>query len=81
MADAIKKHWNNLQPETGWTEVLFTVKKDGTVIDRTVVNSSGSFFLDQEARRAVGMAPIPPLPRDYKEPTLRVRLRFNYGVK
>lgn len=81
MTDAIKKQWNNLQPETGWTEVLFTVTRDGTVIHREVPSSSGSFFLNQEAQRAVGKALIPPLPRDFKEPTLRVRLRFNYGIK
>lgn len=81
MGDAIRKSWNNLQPETGWSEVLFIVAKDGTVIDRQIVGSSGSFLLDQEAKRAVGIARLPPLPRDFREPNLRVRLRFNYGVK
>lgn len=81
MTSAIRKHWVNLQPETGFSEVLFVVARDGTVIDRQVVATSGSFILDQAALRAVGMAPIPPLPRDYNEKTLRVRLRFNYEVK
>jgi outer membrane biosynthesis protein TonB len=81
MTDAIKKNWNNLQPETGWAEVFFVLDKNGKVIVRETRGSSGSFFLMQEAMRAVGMAQIPPLPRDYKEPTLRVVLRFNYGVK
>ena len=81
MTDAIKKQWNHLQPETGWTEVWFVVARDGKVLASGVGDSSGSFLLNQEARRAVGMAIIPPLPRDYKEQTLRVRLRFNYGVK
>jgi TonB family protein len=81
MTEAIRRQWNNLQTETGWTEVLFTVTRDGTVIHREVPASSGSFFLNQEAQRAVMKALIPPLPRDFKEPTLRVRLRFNYGIK
>ena len=81
MVDAIRKVWNNLQQETGWSEILFIVARDGKVIARDPVASSGSFILDQEARRAVGLAMIPPLPRDYKESTLRVRLRFDYGVK
>ena len=81
MTDAIRKHWNNLQPETGWVEILFVLTRDGRVISRDVAATSGSFFLNQEAQRAISMAVIPPLPRDYKEPTLRVRLRFNYGVK
>lgn len=81
MQEAIRKNWNNLQPETGWVEVLFVLDKNGKLLARNPGASSGSFFLMQEALRAIGMAQIPPLPRDYKEPTLRVRLRFNYGVK
>lgn len=81
MQDAIKKQWNNLQPETGWVEILFILNREGKVISREKAASSGSFLLYQEAQRAVALANIPPLPRDYKEPTLRVRLRFNYGIK
>ncbi len=81
MNDAIRKQWNNFQQETGWSEVLFMVTRDGKVVSREIAATSGSFILDQEARRAVGLAMIPPLPRDYKEATLRVRLRFNYEVK
>lgn len=81
MQDAIRKQWNNLQPETGWVEILFILNKEGKVIQREPVASSGSFLLNQEAQRAVMLALIPPLPRDYNQPTLRVRLRFNYGVK
>jgi len=81
MRDAIAKVWDNLQPETGWAEVLFVVRKDGTLVSRDIVASSGSVNLGMVALRAVGMALLPPLPRDYSEPTLRVRLRFNYEVK
>jgi TonB family protein len=79
MRDAITKRWENLQPETGWVEILFVVAKNGTVIDRHVAASSGVFNLEQVAYRAVGMAVLPPLPRTYTDNTLRVRLRFNYG--
>lgn len=81
MRDAIQKVWVNLQQETGWSEILFIVARDGKVISREVVASSGSFNLNSVAQRAVGMALLPPLPRDYKDATLRVRLRFNYEVK
>jgi outer membrane biosynthesis protein TonB len=81
MQDAIRKQWNNLQPETGWVEILFILNREGKVISREPVASSGSFLLNQEAQRAIGLAIIPPLPREHKEPTLRVRLRFNYGIK
>lgn len=81
MQDAIRKVWEHLQPETGWSEVLFVVARDGRVISNEVVASSGSFMLDMAARRAIGMALLPPLPREFRENTLRVRLRFNYGVR
>jgi len=81
MREAIGKQWDHLQQETGWVEVLFVVDRNGTVVSRDIVATSGSFNLGQVAMRAVGMALIPPLPRDYTEPTLRVRLRFNYEVK
>lgn len=81
MTDAIRKQWVNLQQETGWSEVLFVLTRDGKVVSREIAASSGSFILDQAALRAVGMALVPPLPRDYRENTLRVRLRFNYEVK
>lgn len=81
MTDAIRKTWNNAQPETGWTEVLFVLDRTGKVIRREVSASTGSFVLNTTAERAIATATIPPLPRDYKEAELRVRLRFNYGVR
>jgi TonB family protein len=81
MKEAIERQWNNLQAETGWTEILFELGADGKLISSNLAASSGSFLLNQEALRAIRRATLPPLPRDFKEPTLRVRLRFNYGIK
>lgn len=81
MTTAIKKTWDNAQPETGWTEILFVLDRNGRVIRREVTASTGSFVLNTTAERAVATAVIPPLPRDFKEDTLAVRLRFNYGVR
>jgi TonB family protein len=81
MTDAITKTWNNAQPETGWTEILFVLDRNGKVMRREVAASTGSFVLNTTAERAVATAVIPPLPRDFKEAELRVRLRFNYGVR
>jgi len=81
MKASIEKQWNNLQPETGWSEVLFEVGRDGKLLTSNLGASSGSFLLNQEALRAIRTATLPPLPPDYLAPTLRVRLRFNYGIK
>jgi outer membrane biosynthesis protein TonB len=78
MTNAITAVWDNAQPETGWTEILFELNRDGKVITFQVTASTQSFVLNTAAERAVKMATIAPLPRDFKEDTLRVRLRFNY---
>ncbi len=81
MSEGIRRVWVDTQSESGWTEMLFVVTRDGRVKSREVSASSGSFLLNQAAERAVATATIPPLPRDFKEAELRVRLRFNYGVR
>ena len=81
MIDAIDRNWASQQPERGLTILSFVVHQNGTVTDLAVAQSSGSGNLDMLAQFAVRQARIPPLPRAYTEPTLRVRLRFPYGVQ
>jgi TonB family protein len=79
MVKAIQDVWDQAQPETGWSEVLFVLNRDGKVIKAVeVVASTQSYTLNSAAQRAVTRAVLPPLPRDFTEPELRVRLRFNY---
>ncbi len=78
MTNAITAVWDNAQPETGWTETLFELNREGKVIKFEVTASTQSFVLNTAAERAVKTATIAPLPVDFKETTLRVRLRFNY---
>lgn len=82
MVDAIDKNWAGVQPERGVTILSFVVTQNG--IDKSTIKveqSSGSSNLDRLAEFAVRAALIPPLPRAYTEPTLRVRLRFPYGMQ
>jgi outer membrane biosynthesis protein TonB len=82
MEKAIKDVWEEAQQETGWTEVLFVLDRNGKLIRQPeVVASTQSFLLNIAAQRAVTRAVLPPLPRDFKENELRVRLRFNYKGK
>ena len=81
MIDVIDRNWASKQPERGVTILSFVVHQNGTVTDLAVAQSSGSSNLDMLAMFAVREARIPPLPRAYTEPTLRVRLRFPYGVQ
>ncbi len=81
MVEAIDQHWASTQPERGLTILSFVVNQNGTISDLAVDQSSGSSNLDRLAMFAVRQARIPPLPRAFTEPTLRVRLRFPYGVQ
>ena len=81
MVEAIDQNWSGVQPERGLTILSFVVNQNGTITELKVDESSGSPNLDRLALFAVQRARIPPLPRAYTEPTLRVRLRFPYGVQ
>jgi TonB family protein len=57
--------------------VHFRIARDGAVEDVQLVNSSGYNSFDLAALRAVqAAAPLPPLPRSYKEGELGVNLIF-----
>jgi len=60
-----------------YVQVAFLIDRNGSMIVRDVIKSSGDDLFDRQALRAVdASAPFPPLPKDYKEPTLRVHIRF-----
>lgn len=60
-----------------YTQVAFTIRKDGTLIDIEVEESSRNEVFDRAAVRAVEYAnPFPPLPSDFQESELRVHVRF-----
>lgn len=59
--------------------VYFRIQRDGRVSDVTVEESSGLFMFDQAAQRSVlESAPLPPLPREYRDAYLGVHFSFAY---
>lgn len=62
------------------TLVEFTIHRNGKIANARVSESSGDYYFDQTALRAVSLSnPFPPLPRGYKENFLKVRYRFIFG--
>ena len=57
--------------------VVFTINRDGSVENVSLERSSGNFYFDQAAMRAVQLAtPLPPLPHTLTGSTLRVHAPF-----
>ena len=77
MQRRIMERWKNVQQERGTVIVSFTLKKDGTFSDVKIVQSGGT-FLDYVSTNALRGLALPPLPAEYKEDTLKVRLTFPY---
>jgi TonB family protein len=80
MLGEIERHWQKAQPERGLTVLTFTINQDGSV-DEVVVAQSAGGLLDRAARSALDQARLPPLPSDYPERSLSIRLSFPYGVR
>jgi TonB family protein len=76
MLAAIRAQW--LRPPVGNDVemiVHFIIRQDGTVEDLEIVKSSQIRSFDLAGQRAVlSAAPLPPLPRSYREPSLGVTL-------
>jgi TonB family protein len=58
--------------------VGFEILRDGSVRGVQIVSSSGFPALDRSAERAVYDASLPPLPRNFREPTQPARVIFRY---
>lgn len=81
-SDAIQNRIeNNWQapagPERLVAVVYFRIARNGEIKDIKLEQASGSFDFDRAAISAVTYAnPLPPLPVDYREPTLVIRYEF-----
>jgi len=78
----IDSRWNQPVAYDQVKEALieFTIRRNGEVGDIRVSESSGDYYFDQTALRAVSLSnPFPPLPRGYREDILKVRYRFIFG--
>ena len=78
MATLIRANWNNKLGAAGRTHLRFVIQKDGRIADITVEQSSGVEFMDSQARRALILTKLPPLPDGYDERALAVHLYFDY---
>jgi TonB family protein len=79
MVERIRSVWNMNQGATGHAFIKFTIERDGTLKNVTLDQSSGNPALDLAAQRAVLFTrKLNPLPDAFPNPTLGVRLDFNY---
>jgi len=78
--------WNypesaRLREEEGRCLLRITVSRQGTIDDVELLESSGSYILDEEAMRAVRKgAPYGPLPAAYPYPQLNIMGYFSYNL-
>jgi TonB family protein len=79
MRDIIREAWKRDVEFRGQTVIRFEIQRNGTIRNATVFKPSGYHVLDTNALRAVLTSrPLPPLPAQFPEPTLGVRLLFQY---
>ena len=79
MVEKIRSNWNSRVDAAGETLVMFTILKDGRIVEPRTERSSGYSALDLSAVRAlVYTRQLPPLPDAFPYPTLPVHLNFQY---
>jgi len=79
MITRIRSAWNQNQGARGISLIRFTISRDGTISNATIFRPSGVTTLDTAALRAVlATRTLPPLPEAYTNPTLTLRLSFEY---
>lgn len=74
----IESNWQAPQGSERLVAVVhFKIARNGEIKDLKLEQASGSFDFDRAAISAVTYAnPLPPLPVDYREPTLVIRYEF-----
>jgi protein TonB len=79
MIARIRSAWNQDQGARGTSLIRFTIKRDGSITDASIFKPSGTVTLDTAALRAVlATRTLPPLPDAFPNPTLTMRLSFEY---
>lgn len=79
MTERIRTNWNARADAVGDAVIRFTILRDGTIQGVEVFKSSGYAALDINAQRALLLTrQLPALPAGFPNPTLTVRLTFNY---
>jgi TonB family protein len=81
----ISNNWFTSRITTGvtgdyFTTIKFRIFRDGDISEPEILESSQIRSLDLSALRAVRSAsPFPPLPQDYEDDYLVIRLIFEHG--
>lgn len=79
MMQRIRTAWNMNQGARGIVWIKFRIQRSGALTDVSVDTTSGNPVLDAAALRAVvATRTLTPLPDQYSNPTLGVRLAFEY---
>jgi len=79
MIERIRANWNARADAVGDAVIRFTILRDGTIQGVEVFKSSGYAALDINAQRALLQTrQLPALPAAFPNPSLTVRLTFNY---
>jgi protein TonB len=80
MRDRISQHWNTADVRAAASQkcsISFVISRDGTVSNVQVAQASGSYLLDNSAKRAVLDAnPLPSLPTQFPGSQVPVTLWF-----
>jgi TonB family protein len=79
MQELINRNWSQKQQADATTVMRFTIQRDGTLTDISLFKSSGQPTLDFVSQRALMLTKqLPPLPAEYTQPSLTVRLSFEF---
>ena len=79
MIARIRSAWNQDQGARGTSLIRFTIQRNGSITDASIFKPSGTVTLDTAALRAVlATRTLPPLPDAFPNPTLTMRLSFEY---
>jgi protein TonB len=79
MIARIRSAWNQNQGARGTSLIRFTINRDGSISNAAIFKPSGTVTLDNAALRAVlATRTLPPLPEAFPNPTLTMRLSFEY---
>jgi TonB family protein len=79
VTEKIRAQWNGRAIPGAQPIVVFEIRRDGRLNQAAIEKSSGNVAYDQIALRALNDAgPFPPLPDDFKKPTLRIGLQFGF---
>ena len=79
MVDRVKRSWIERQGLVGVTTMVFTIRRDGTIVDIRREKSSGLEVLDSQSERALVLTrSLAPLPAQFPNQTLTVHMEFDY---